>query len=632
MQTKKSLSEIICNSDKPILLIDIINSFITDSDFTLDQTKNLDHWENWNKQFDSVLPHPVVVSENNFKLNMFNGLQDHQYNIEKFMEYLKCSKNQKDITQEKALEIINDVSIPAPWNKVKETEESQKKESCLIKKPLFTIDWCFTAEHFSKLSEDNNVIFVYNNDGVLMEKSLWILLIILHTFPGSNLMVLDSKHDLLLNNESLTKLRNQSTKIVSANLDFWIENGLKMFGLENKNEFIFDFKRNFYFHGNMFFDGHTRKELAKNVDKYQILCEIGNLAQLHSKIRLMDWVYRDPEAVQNKLSKLIKVGWNMPLRKLQWSITEKEFIIDNFEDENHPFFFVFYDSLQDRLSRCHEFNAVFHKYCSYKLEDEEMVCFDKYWRPRGISGDNSVFFIDDHTHLDLTYSRDIFVNKFSSLLKDFNEDLQKKSEVLQNVKFQVPKSLAITPENYSKIDSIAKKNDVHYPIQLKSECGNFHDVYIVNTPDVLQEVTKQMHRENFNLQVQELVPHNSLIYKVYGFCGKTLVDKRYSLPGIETLKAFGDYRAFSKKNPMPEASQETIDYIKKAECPDSLFEFLCQEVSKKYGFYCFGIDVLLNEDVSNGKTYSIIDFNAMPGYGKNKGLKKSLQSLIVKHK
>lgn len=103
-----------------------------------------------------------------------------------------------------------------------------------------------------------------------------------------------------------------------------------------------------------------------------------------------------------------------------------------------------------------------------------------------------------------------------------------------------------------------------------------------------------------------------------------MCDKRYSLPSDLTVENYGNYRLFSKSKMFkkPADMQERLDA---APCENDLFRVLCEWFGKAFGFYCFGLDVLVDE---RDGSYNLIDFNAMPGYGKNQGMNDALNTFV----
>ena len=90
---------------------------------------------------------------------------------------------------------------------------------------------------------------------------------------------------------------------------------------------------------------------------------------------------------------------------------------------------------------------------------------------------------------------------------------------------------------------------------------------------------------------------------------------------------YGDFVPFSKVAAFKKP--EGFDAVlKKAPLDNELFKIVCKNFSKMFGFYCFGLDVLIDE---RDGSYNLIDFNAMPGYGKHTWLNESFNNFIKKY-
>lgn len=228
---------------------------------------------------------------------------------------------------------------------------------------------------------------------------------------------------------------------------------------------------------------------------------------------------------------------------MQWLATDKSVVQDKF-----PVCFTFYDAAQGRTDQPIKF--LLHKYLSLKPTANERVCFDAYWQKFSrAKGDGSVFFINESAFSDLTNDRDYFIKTANRELienEKFQSSLEKYSQErsIEKVVIRCPSTYAIQPEKYSEIAEFMIEKNMQFPIILKSGYANAHEILIVIKETKLQDACARLHIDGYPIMIQDLVPHNEIIYKVYYFCGLLFVDLRFSVP--DDLSPFGELHGFSK--------------------------------------------------------------------------------------
>ena len=232
----------------------------------------------------------------------------------------------------------------------------------------------------------------------------------------------------------------------------------------------------------------------------------------------------------------MSVGWNFYMKKINWAVNEKKFPIDNY-----PICYQYYDSMQDR--QFPEYDFLLHKYASLPSGKPEKEKFMEFWKESKEKGKKTLF-VDDLAYTPQTNSRDYFIEKTNEMMlssQGLIDDLKAYQEKLgleQKFLIKCPKSVYAEQKDYPEMPKFLKENNMHLPVQLKSGNANFHDLFLVFNPEVQHKLCDEMHQDGKKIMVQEIIPHKSIIYKVYYFCEGIDTDKRYSLPSDLTFEKY----------------------------------------------------------------------------------------------
>ncbi|CAD8208594.1 unnamed protein product [Paramecium pentaurelia] len=196
----------------------------------------------------------------------------------------------------------------------------------------------------------------------------------------------------------------------------------------------------------------------------------------------------------------------------------------------------------------------------------------------------------------------------------------------------------MTPEQivYENNDQNQDLSNLKYPLIVKSKQGaltaNCHIMAIVVNEKGLRELFKQ---EQFKGQLilQQIINHNSIIYKIYQLGSKMIVQKRKSIPNIE-INNFkfeeGFYIFDTQKDLFKNVSQclkQVDEGIHECSNEDQLLkqmELLSSIISKDFNLHLFGFDI-----IGMNWEFYIIDINHFPGYKNVENARELFEQLFI---
>ena len=115
------------------------------------------------------------------------------------------------------------------------------------------------------------------------------------------------------------------------------------------------------------------------------------------------------------------------------------------------------------------------------------------------------------------------------------------------------------------------------------------------------------------MQFQQVVPHHGICFKLYSMLGVAYIRLGNSIKSRDMLMKEGE----PSYTELSELSRTDIDNVEQNKVSiDDLFSYelaktILAEMSGKYGFECYGLDVLVEEATSD---LYLVDFNDLPGY------------------
>ncbi|CAK65507.1 unnamed protein product (macronuclear) [Paramecium tetraurelia] len=196
----------------------------------------------------------------------------------------------------------------------------------------------------------------------------------------------------------------------------------------------------------------------------------------------------------------------------------------------------------------------------------------------------------------------------------------------------------MTPEQvlYDNIGEPQELQNLKYPLIVKSKQGaltaNCHIMAIVVNEKGLRELFKH---EQFKGQLilQQIINHNSIIYKIYQLGSKMIVQKRKSIPNIE-IHNFkfeeGFYIFDTQKDLFKNVSQclkEVDEGVHECSNEDQLLkqmELLSSIIAKEFKLHLFGFDI-----IGMNWEFYIIDINHFPGYKNVENARELFEQLFL---
>ena len=160
----------------------------------------------------------------------------------------------------------------------------------------------------------------------------------------------------------------------------------------------------------------------------------------------MRFVYEKPE---KRLKELVIVRWNFYMKKVEWAISDKKFIVDSY-----PVCYQYYDSCQKR--DLNNYHFLLHKYLSLSNKKKEKQFFVEYFN-RCLEEKRQMKFIDSLTYAIITNSRELFIEHSNNMLlnnEEFLESLKKyqnKKGWEKEIKVKCPGSFIFNKSQYENV-------------------------------------------------------------------------------------------------------------------------------------------------------------------------------------
>ncbi|CAD8206195.1 unnamed protein product [Paramecium octaurelia] len=278
-------------------------------------------------------------------------------------------------------------------------------------------------------------------------------------------------------------------------------------------------------------------------------------------------------------------------------------------------------------------DLLFHKIMDiYKnkeinMKQDEVELFQQNY-DKFITENAQIPVVDSTECLDMLIQRDELNTKLESIIAspEFQKAVQE-----HHIKIMTPEQIV-----FNNNDQQYDVSNLKYPLIVKSKQGaltaNCHIMAIVINEKGLKELFKH---EQFKGQLilQQIINHNSIIYKIYQLGSKMIVQKRKSIPNIE-INNFkfdeGFYIFDTQKDLFNNVSQCLIQVDEGIhECsnePQLLkqIELLSSIISKEFKLHLFGFDI-----IGMNWEFYIIDINHFPGYKNVENARGLFEQLFV---
>ncbi|CAD8119683.1 unnamed protein product [Paramecium sonneborni] len=196
----------------------------------------------------------------------------------------------------------------------------------------------------------------------------------------------------------------------------------------------------------------------------------------------------------------------------------------------------------------------------------------------------------------------------------------------------------MTPQQivFENNDQPQDLSNLKYPLIVKSKQGaltvNCHIMAIVVNEQGLIGLFKQ---EQFKGQLilQQIINHNSIIYKIYQLGDKMIVQKRKSIPNIEinNFKFEEGFYIFDTQKDLFKNVSQCLKQVDEGvhECSNEAqllkqMELLSSIIAKEFKLHLFGFDI-----IGMNWEYYIIDINHFPGYKNVENAKELFEQLFM---
>ncbi|CAD8108498.1 unnamed protein product [Paramecium primaurelia] len=265
-----------------------------------------------------------------------------------------------------------------------------------------------------------------------------------------------------------------------------------------------------------------------------------------------------------------------------------------------------------------QIDLLFHKIMDiYKnkeinMKENEVQLFQQNY-DKFIQENSQLPVIDSIECLQTLIQRDELNTKLESILAspEFQNVVKE-----HHIKIMTPRQIV-----YNNIDQVQDLSNLEYPLIVKTKQGaltaNCHIMAIVVNEKGLKELFKQKQFKG-ELILQQIINHNSIIYKIYQLGSKVIVQKRKSIPNIEinNFKFEEGFYVFDTQKDLFKNVSECLKQVDEGihECSNEAqlqkqMELLSSIISKEFKLHLFGFDIIgMNQE------FYIIDINHFPGY------------------
>eukprot|EP01017_Pseudomicrothorax_dubius_P013847 TRINITY_DN1624_c0_g2_i2.p1 TRINITY_DN1624_c0_g2~~TRINITY_DN1624_c0_g2_i2.p1 ORF type:complete len:322 (+),score=84.61 TRINITY_DN1624_c0_g2_i2:789-1754(+) len=230
--------------------------------------------------------------------------------------------------------------------------------------------------------------------------------------------------------------------------------------------------------------------------------------------------------------------------------------------------------------------------------------------------------IDPFSTLEIVMNRLVFQEKYAHAFasEHFTTKLAETNARLgTNIQVRVPKMLVINPNVQKPADVAAEATNIGlrfpaiFKIKDSSSSANSHKMAIAVSLSALEEVEASTFFKDSEHIIQELIPHDQEIHKIYAI-GMDVRDKvNGSLPNItkevlhgkdwiivDSQKPFADQLVYEKKVPG-----------KKHELVMPIIQLIADVTVNLFSVSIFGIDIIVDSLTGD---YYLVDLNYFPGF------------------
>lgn len=372
------------------------------------------------------------------------------------------------------------------------------------------------------------------------------------------------------------------------------------------------------FFSNMFISAEKKLASMNGVSQENIPFSIVSLIQLPSKLEtLLSSKNKSPAKESSENEQKMRIGYSFAPKKMRWNF-DRGILKDEPAAEFFPVDF--------RVPTVPKVDVIIHKYTIDDSAQGDLVtrmekAFEEYFF-KVHDKKNGPYIIDPVDHFDTFMSRPKLTEFFSKI--ESNEELNKEIQKIcqksgfPQVRISTPKSLQVKsaevgPEN---IRETIERNNLRYPLFFKTNDAastkESHMMGLAMDPSGAVELEKNKIFRKHDHIIQEAIDHDMVVFKIYVVGDFLQVNKRESVPNLDTIKFEKSFHFFHSQVKFKSILQNNSPFEpEKVNLNEDILRVLMKHFRKEIGLSLYGLDVLRE---SKTGTYQLIDINYYPGF------------------